>query len=244
MVDEKKNYSGDEIYEAIKREDFLRMVRSVIPFLILGAIVILASTIAYVWWQYREERKSYDAEQSYLLLLSDIQAERFSDAKKRCQEDLLKNHPGFSQLALLQMAHLFQKDIQNTGSQLSWTQLKDIYSKILNRKMSVPLECLFASGQGLLNPAGLSAALQSKDKAFQDIQKFFSPGHSWYDMGLLLQALAAYATKDHATIQAGFSQWEKEASASVRWVPAYCSIGQGLPRVFSEKNIPSSSGAH
>lgn len=212
----------DEIYEAIKREDFFKRLRRYVPFIILAIIAILVGTGGYAWWKHRYEAHLYHQEKQYEVFLGAVQSHKFAEAQRLLQEGKL-TQKGFALLATLQEGTLIQEEFRLTHTKRSLEALKQLYQRVLTQN-NPALE-------GLVRTATLLITLGTPfQPSMEDLHSFMAPTHSWHEMGMLCQALDAYLHKDKIAMQTHLIQWEQEAPPPLKWLPIYCAIGAGLSR--------------
>lgn len=213
----------DEVYEAIKREDFLNRLKAAAPFMVLCAVIILLISVGYAFWQSRHENRLYEQERLYVAILKDTQDNRLGDAKKNLSR-LREKKSGFAVLGALQMSNSFQKDVIATNSKVSWNQLRRSYDKILAslRGGNLSLEAFFSVARAL---SCVGCAIEDKDVKDQ-VSKFAAQGHSWHEVGLMLNLLLALADHAPAKLEKSIVQWLEAGAVHWHWIPTYIAISE------------------
>lgn len=226
MSDKNPFLGNDDIYEAIKREDFLKKVKRFFPLVLSASVLIVVVAIVYSWMSYRYQDRLYKEEKEYKKLLSSMKEKDFVRAKSEAKV-LSEQKGGFSFLALFQKASIIQNSIQITGSSLDWSQLESVYSIIAQKSESIGMKSFLVSAQQLL--LFQKPSQEEKKQLIDKVRSFSASGHSWYSMGLMLSALWS-CKNDPQNFQVRFQEWEADTPSLFQWLPIYASIGARITR--------------
>lgn len=218
----------DEIHEELKREDLLRKVWRILPFVLLVSILTLLGVGIVTWNDYQTEKALYQTERQYNAAVKKVQNKAFQEAKTQF-EPLVSRKDGMGFLASLYKMALLQEQFQETASEAAWEALYTTYTQNCT---------LYAADGGITNLLWASLAFagldsQKKDaKIQQKLKEFEAPNQTWNAVGAMYGALEAYLDNAPKRIQSTFHRWEKSVSprAHVYWLPLYCSIGAGVHR--------------
>jgi hypothetical protein len=215
-------FEKDAIFEAIKREDFVKKVKKALPWVIGAAVFVLLSTVGWVFYQHKQDAYLFEKEQEFVLLLNHVRKEQWREVEK----DVKRSFPtdqdqtrGFAYLAKLYHLAALQDEMRVLPSQLTQTNLNEMYQS-LQTPLTPGANFVFSLSQTFL-ALDFPQFFSSPSDSLRDIA---FPQHSFYEAGLMLAALTAYA-QGQPHLNNIFSVWEEKAKSQFQWMAAYCSIG-------------------